>query len=299
MTIVRVTTFIRDGKDELMGVNESGLKRTTTKDAQLQNKLIAARKKRDGVADKALRLGKKKKLTSGDVQRLSQHKKDLLKYEKEITKLTDEISKNNVHIQRYKEGLTKEQKKQFETMVKTMKVQGISNEEYLKSHSELSKQLNELSFDIKDATKQKEIIEYDVFLSHSNLDKEEFVSELSDKLEGREIKVFEDVKVFKMGQSQTDMMNMGILNSRFVVIFLSPNFIKSGWSDYEFKSFLNREINEKRIIILPIWHNVSYDDVRDYNPFLVDKFALDTKKYTLDEIVDSIYQVVVDSKNGI
>ena len=113
MTIVRVTTFIRDGKDELMGVNDSGLKRTTTKDAQLQNKLIAARKKRDGVADKTLRLGKKKKLTSGDVQRLSQHKKDLLKYEKEITKLTDEISKNNVHIQRYKEGLTKEQKKQF------------------------------------------------------------------------------------------------------------------------------------------------------------------------------------------
>ena len=180
---------------------------------------------------------------------MSQHKKDLLKYEKEITKLTDEISKNNAHTQRYKEGLTKEQKKQFETMVKTMKVQGTSNEEYLKSHSELSKQLNELSFDIKDATKQKEIIEYDVFLSHSNLDKEEFVSELSDKLEGREIKVFEDVKVFKMGQSQTDMMNMGILNSRFVVIFLSPNFIKSGWSDYEFKSFLNREINEKRITI--------------------------------------------------
>ena len=69
MTIVRVTTFIRDGKDELMGVNDSGLKRTTTKDAQLQNKLIAARKKRDGVADKALRLGKKKKLASGDGQR--------------------------------------------------------------------------------------------------------------------------------------------------------------------------------------------------------------------------------------
>ena len=43
-----------------MGVNDSGLKRTTTKDAQLQNKLIAARKKRDGVADKALRLGKKR-----------------------------------------------------------------------------------------------------------------------------------------------------------------------------------------------------------------------------------------------
>lgn len=164
---------------------------------------------------------------------------------------------------------------------------------------EIEKKLNALSADIKQSVKQKDIIDYDVFLSHSNLDKKIFVSELSNKLEEKGLKVFEDVKVFKIGQSQTDMMNMGILNSRFVVIFLSPNFIRSGWSEYEFKSFLNREINEKKIIILPIWHNVSYEEVRDYNPVLVDKFALDSKKYSLDEIVESIYQVVVDSKNGI
>lgn len=92
---------------------------------------------------------------------------------------------------------------------------------------------------------------------------------------------------------------MGILNSKFVVVFLSPNFINSGWTDYEFKSFLNREINEKRIIILPIWHDVSFEDVKNYNPYLVDKFALDTKKYSMDEIVESIYQAVQGSEESI
>lgn len=178
-----------------------------------------------------------------------------------------------------------------------MESQSSTNLEYLNNYSEMSEKLNELSLDIKDSVKDKEIIEFDVFLSHSSLDKDIFVSELSEKLSNKGLKVFEDVKVFKIGQSQTDMMNMGILNSRFVIIFLSQNFIESGWSQYEFKSFLNREINEKRVIILPIWHEVSVDEVRQYNPYIVDKYAFNTSKQTLDEMVNQIHQVVLDSLN--
>lgn len=279
-----------------MSVNESGLKRTITKDGQLQKKLVDVRKKRDGVADKLQRIIKKKNKTNGDMQKISQYNTDLLKHEKAITKLIREIGNNTDSMEKYRTKVTQEQNKQLQSMIKSMDTQRNANKEYLKKYTELSGKLNELSSDIKQSAEKKEIIEFDVFLSHSSLDKEDYVSELSDKLEGKELKVFEDVKVFKIGQSQTSMMNMGILNSRFVVVFLSPNFIKSGWSEYEFKSFLNREINEKKIIILPIWHNVSYEDVRDYNPYLVDKFALDTRKYSLDEIVDSIYQAVHDSR---
>lgn len=278
-----------------MSVNESGLKRTTTKDGQLQKKLVGVRKKRDSVADKLQRLVKKKNKTNGDLQKMSQYNKELLKHEKEITKLVEEVRKNTDSMEKYRTKVTQEQDKQFQSMIKSMNTQRNANKGYLKKHTELSSKLYELSSDIKQSVDKKEIVEFDVFLSHSSLDKEEYISELSDKLENKELKVFEDVKVFKVGQSQTDMMNMGILNSRFVVVFLSPNFIKSGWSEYEFKSFLNREINEKRIIILPIWHNVSYEDVQDYNPYLVDKFALDTKKYSLDEIVESIHQAVKSS----
>lgn len=161
---------------------------------------------------------------------------------------------------------------------------------------DLEEKLDELSENIKQAVKDKKSIEYDIFLSHSSLDKEVYISNLSNKLEQKGLKVFEDIKVFKMGNSQTDMMNIGIHHSRFVVVFLSLNFIKSGWSQYEFKSFLNREINEKRVIILPIWHNVTFKDVQRYNPYLADKFALDTSKYTMDEVVESIYQVIEESR---
>ncbi|HDJ6114827.1 TPA: toll/interleukin-1 receptor domain-containing protein, partial [Staphylococcus aureus] len=171
------------------------------------------------------------------------------------------------------------------------------NEEIMEKLLTNSDQINEISNQIKKAVNQKEIIEYDVFLSHSSLDKEDYVSKISEKLIEKGLKVFEDVKVFEIGKSQTETMNMGILNSRFVVVFLSPNFIESGWSRYEFLSFLNREINEEHVIILPIWHKVSVEDVRAYNPYLVDKYALNTSDFSIEEIVEKIYQVIVNSKN--
>lgn len=278
-----------------MGINETNLKRITEKDIQLQKKLTDARKKRDLKADKILKLSGKRSITKMDIQKIGQYNKELLKQDKDITSLVEQIRKNTESMNRYKGRLAKEQEKQFKTMLKSMESQASTNLEYLNSYSEMSEKLNELSLDIKHSVKDKEIIEFDVFLSHSSLDKDIFVSELSEKLSNKGLKVFEDVKVFKIGQSQTDMMNMGILNSRFVVIFLSKNFIDSGWSQYEFKSFLNREINEKRVIILPIWHEVSVDDVRQYNPYIVDKYAFNTSKQTLDEMVNQIHQVVLDS----
>src|SRR5699024_8802652 len=278
-----------------MGINETNLRRATDRDVQLQSKLTDARKKRDGKADKIIKLSSKKNKTKSDIQRMGRYNKELQRQEKDITQLMEQISKNTESLNKYKARVAKEQEKQFKTVIKSMESQAGANNDYLNSYSEMSRKLNELSMDVKHSVQEKELIEFDVFLSHSSLDKDIFVTELSEELSNKGLKVFEDVKVFKIGQSQTDMMNMGILNSRFVIVFLSANFIKSGWSDYEFKSFLNREINEKRVIILPIWHDLSVEEERQYNPYLVDKFALDTQKFSMEEIVEHINQVVIDS----
>lgn len=281
-----------------MSINESGLNRTTRKDMQLQTKLINLRKKRDAGAKKIERISNKNRVNSGDIRRLKRHRKDLTTIESNITKVIQEIQKNSEKMEDYRNKVSKEQDKRLAELTKLMKGNEKTNEVYINNQIELQVKLDELASDIKESVSQKEIIEYDVFLSHSSLDKEEYVTELSDKLEEKGLSVFEDVKVFKIGHSQTDMMNIGILNSRFVVVFLSVNFIESGWSEYEFKSFLNREISEKKIIILPIWHNVTVEEVKNYNPYLVDKYALNTSKYSLDQIVDSINQVVQDSKEN-
>ncbi|WP_404469248.1 toll/interleukin-1 receptor domain-containing protein [Sutcliffiella horikoshii] len=282
-----------------MSINQSNLSRTVRKDGDLSKKLVSVRKKRDDEAKKIKTITKKRNVTRSDLQSLGRYQNNLLKYEKEMTQLMEQIRKNNDDINRYKERVDKEQKREYDKMLKSIKSQTSMNENYMTSFSEISEKINQLAVDVKHTVAEKEVIEFDVFLSHSSLDKEIFVTELSERLSEKGLNVFEDVKVFKIGQSQTDMMNMGILNSRFVVVFLSTNFIKSGWSDYEFKSFLNREINEKRIIILPIWHNVSVEEVRQYNPYLVDKFALSTDKFKMDEIVEHIFDVVSMSKEDL
>lgn len=279
-----------------MSISESNLKRAIRKDSELSKKLIALRKRRESEESKLKRITKKRNITTSDLQRIERYNKNLIKYEKEITKLMELIRKNTININKNKERLSKEQELEYKKMMKAVKSQTNTNDSYMNKLSEVTDKLNELAIDIKYSAQDKEIIEYDVFLSHSSLDKDVFVSEFSEKLSEKGFKVFEDVKVFKVGQSQTDMMNMGILNSRFGVVFLSANFIQSGWSDYEFKSFLNREINEKKMIILPIWHEVTDDQVRQYNPYLVDKFALKTEEFTMDEIVEHISDVILQSK---
>ncbi|MBZ6528183.1 toll/interleukin-1 receptor domain-containing protein [Aerococcaceae bacterium DSM 111021] len=281
-----------------MSVNESGLNRTKKNDVQLQTKLINLRRKRDAAVKKINKISKKNKNTSAEIKKLKRYSNGLITIESNITKLLQEIQKNSEKMEEYRKKVSKEQGNRLADLTKLMKGNEGINEGYINNQIELQVKLDELASDIKESVNRKEIIEYDVFLSHSSLDKEEYVAELSDKLEEKGLSVFEDIKVFKNGQSQTDMMNFGILNSRFVVVFLSVNFIESGWSDYEFKSFLNREINEKEIIILPIWHNVTVEEVKNYNPYLVDKYALNTSKYSLDQVVDSIYQVIQDSKES-
>ncbi|WP_337018476.1 hypothetical protein [Oceanobacillus massiliensis] len=86
-------------------------------------------------------------------------------------------------------------------MMKAIKTQTNTNENYMNRLSELSESLNELAIDVKHTAYEKEILEFDVFLSHSSIDKEVFVTELSEKLSEKGLKVFEDVKVFKKGQS--------------------------------------------------------------------------------------------------
>ena len=40
--------------------------------------------------------------------------------------------------------------------------------------------------------------------------------------------------------------------------------------------------------ILPIWHEVTADDVRGYSPSLADKLALNTADVDIDEIAEQI-----------
>jgi TIR domain len=134
-------------------------------------------------------------------------------------------------------------------------------------------------------------MQWDVFISHATEDKKDFVKGLVHKLNSTGAKVWYDEFSLKIGDSLSKSLDQGLSNSLFGLIIISPNFINKGWTDYELRSFINREVGYKKVI-LPIWHNITKEEVQKFSPFLADKFALNTATNSLDEITLKILEVV-------
>ena len=130
--------------------------------------------------------------------------------------------------------------------------------------------------------------EFDVFISHAGEDKEEVVRPLAQALGARGVSVWFDELVLKIGDSLRRTIDLGLMRSRFGVVVLSPAFFGKGWPNYELDGLVTREVAGSQQIILPIWHNVTHDDVMKYSPSLAGRLARSTSDRSIDEIADEI-----------
>lgn len=133
---------------------------------------------------------------------------------------------------------------------------------------------------------------YDFFISHASEDKEEFVKPLAETLESLGIRVWYDEFSLKVGDSLTKSIDQGLINSKFGVIVLSKAFIKKQWTNYEFKSLVSREMHHGEKVILPIWHEISKNDVMSFSLHLADKVALNSSTQTIEEIASDLKDVL-------
>ena len=126
--------------------------------------------------------------------------------------------------------------------------------------------------------------EYDVFISHSNADKAGFVELLADRLHRAGVRVWYDDYVVGPGDSISSSIARGLATSRYGIVVLSRHFLRGGWSRHELRGLWQREIHVGKTI-LPILHDISLDEVREFDPALADLRALDTSRNDLDQIV--------------
>ncbi len=133
--------------------------------------------------------------------------------------------------------------------------------------------------------------EYDVFISHASEDKDEVVRPLAVKLHSKGLKVWFDEFELKIGDSLRRKIDRGLANSRFGIVVLSTAFISKGWTNYELDGIVTKAISGQQVI-LPIWHNITKQQVIDYSPSLADKLARNTAINTVEEIANEIYEVV-------
>lgn len=133
--------------------------------------------------------------------------------------------------------------------------------------------------------------EYDVFISHASDDKDEIVRELANALSYHGLSVWYDEFELRIGNSLRRKIDRGLANSRVGLVVLSQAFVKKGWANYELDGIVTRSVSEEQIL-LPIWHNISKQEVMSYSPSLADKVARNTATHTAQEIAEEIAELI-------
>ena len=135
--------------------------------------------------------------------------------------------------------------------------------------------------------------DYDVFISHAGEDKDDVVRPLAHALVDGGLRVWFDEFELKIGDSLRRKIDTGLTKSRFGVVVLSRSFFGKGWTNYELDGLVTRAVTGEQVI-LPIWHDITKQELIEYSPSLADKVARTTGTHTIEEIADEIVSVILE-----
>lgn len=138
---------------------------------------------------------------------------------------------------------------------------------------------------------------WDLFISHASEDKEILVRPLAEELRMYGVDVWYDEFSLNLGDSLTESINKGLLDSKYGLIVISKAFFEKRWTDFELKCLLTKEINGGKII-LPIWHGVNPQYVASKSLYLADKKAISSDegiKKLAYEIVKAVRPDIINS----
>lgn len=133
----------------------------------------------------------------------------------------------------------------------------------------------------------QEAREHDVFISHASEDKDAIVRPLANALVNEGLDVWYDEFELHIGDSLRQKIDRGLAKSRVGLVVLSPSFIDKGWTNYELDGIVTRTVTGEQIL-LPIWHNITKQQVVDFSPSIADKVARSTATHTVEEIAAEI-----------
>lgn len=119
------------------------------------------------------------------------------------------------------------------------------------------------------------------FISHDHRDKKRYASKIAEALVAKGVKVWYDEYSLRVGDSLRESIERGLKECKHCVLLLSKNFIANpGWTKIEFNAVFTRELIEKKNLILPVWLDVSSEEVFGYCPELKNRVAASWKDGT-------------------
>ena len=128
-----------------------------------------------------------------------------------------------------------------------------------------------------------------LFISHASEDKESIAKPLAETLQEIGYEVWYDEYSLKLGDSLMKEIDKGLNSCDYGIVIISPHFLEKHWPQKELAGLVAREAGEEteHKIILPVWHKISADQIREYSPTLADRVAVSTET-GLDNVVREI-----------
>lgn len=133
-------------------------------------------------------------------------------------------------------------------------------------------------------------MKYDVFISHASEDKLDVVWPLTQHLVKLGLRVWVDDFELTLGDSLRRSVDRGLIESRFGIVILSPAFFRKEWPKRELDGLVAKDDSSEKVI-LPIWHNVTKDDVTRFSPILADKLAVSTER-GIENVAQQVFRAV-------
>ncbi|MBI1923710.1 SUMF1/EgtB/PvdO family nonheme iron enzyme [Candidatus Poribacteria bacterium] len=133
-------------------------------------------------------------------------------------------------------------------------------------------------------------MQWDVFISHAWEDNENFVKPLATALNACGLRVWYDEFTLQLGDNLRRSIDKGLTHSKFGIVVLSHAFFKKEWTQYELDGLVQRETEGEKVI-LPVWHEVTREDVLGYSPPLANKVAVNSTK-GMENVVAAVLKVV-------
>lgn len=115
-----------------------------------------------------------------------------------------------------------------------------------------------------------------IFLSHASEDKDTVARPLAIALKNYGFDVWYDEFELKIGDSLTQKINEGLASCTHGIVILSKSFFAKKWTIKELNALNSKSIESGYPVILPIWHEITAEEVRGKYPMLADLKALPT-----------------------
>jgi len=149
---------------------------------------------------------------------------------------------------------------------------------------------------LSDATERPAEFEYHAFISHASEDKNSIARPLAEELIGLGLSIWYDEFSLKIGDSLKQKITEGLAKSKYGIVILSPNFFNKKWTKLELNALFARMVNLEgsEPVILPVWHNISKEQITKQDPILADIVSVNTSINSVSEIAIQLKNVMLD-----